>query len=191
MSRRRKSTMSEQLKYELAKDLGFYETVQKEGWGGIRAKDAGNMVKRAIQLAEQAAAKQYEDARAAERADAVAQRYTQQQQRQTPSYATQPSQGMQRQEEPVYAATAIPAVGIGATSQTTAAHIPSGSTYGSGSAIGSYGQSIHPNPQQPQAFTQQSPYIARSQRSQAESAAAFIPFGAMPRQGAEQPSYRN
>lgn len=57
MSRRRRSVMSEELKYELAKDLGFYETVQKEGWGNIRAKDAGNMVKRAIQLAEQAAAK--------------------------------------------------------------------------------------------------------------------------------------
>ncbi|MCC3377003.1 small, acid-soluble spore protein, alpha/beta type [Cohnella sp. REN36] len=57
MSRRR-STMSEQFKTELAKDLGFYDTVQQEGWGGIRAKDAGNMVKRAIQIAEQAAARQ-------------------------------------------------------------------------------------------------------------------------------------
>lgn len=57
MSRRRRSVMSEDLKYELAKDLGFYDTVQKEGWGGIKAKDAGNMVKRAIQLAEQAAAR--------------------------------------------------------------------------------------------------------------------------------------
>jgi small acid-soluble spore protein F (minor alpha/beta-type SASP) len=56
MSRRR-SVMSEQLKSELAKDLGFYETVQREGWGGIRAKDAGNMVKRAIQIAEQTAAR--------------------------------------------------------------------------------------------------------------------------------------
>ncbi len=45
--------MSEQLKVELAKELGFYDTVQKEGWGGIRARDAGNMVKRAIELAEQ------------------------------------------------------------------------------------------------------------------------------------------
>lgn len=45
--------MSEQFKTELAKDLGFYDKVQSEGWGGIRAKDAGNMVKRAIQLAEQ------------------------------------------------------------------------------------------------------------------------------------------
>ncbi|MFS0725083.1 small, acid-soluble spore protein, alpha/beta type [Paenibacillus sp. 1P07SE] len=57
MSRRRRSTMSEGLKNELAKDLGFYDTVQKDGWGGITAKDAGNMVKRAIQLAEQAASK--------------------------------------------------------------------------------------------------------------------------------------
>jgi small acid-soluble spore protein F (minor alpha/beta-type SASP) len=50
--------MSEQFKYELAKDLGFYETVQREGWGGITTRDAGNMVKRAIQLAEESLAKQ-------------------------------------------------------------------------------------------------------------------------------------
>ena len=53
----RRSIMSEQLKVEIAKELGFYETVEKEGWGGIKAKDAGNMIKRAIQLAEEAAAK--------------------------------------------------------------------------------------------------------------------------------------
>ncbi|WP_274365801.1 small, acid-soluble spore protein, alpha/beta type [Paenibacillus thermotolerans] len=53
MSRRRRGVMSEQFKYELAKDLGFADTVHKEGWGGIRTKDAGNMVKRAIQIAEQ------------------------------------------------------------------------------------------------------------------------------------------
>jgi small acid-soluble spore protein F (minor alpha/beta-type SASP) len=56
MSRRRRSIMSEQLKNELAKELGFYDTVQSEGWGAIRSKDAGNMVKRAIELAEQSAA---------------------------------------------------------------------------------------------------------------------------------------
>lgn len=44
--------MSESLKEELAKELGFYDVVQKEGWGGIRAKDAGNMVKLAIEMAE-------------------------------------------------------------------------------------------------------------------------------------------
>lgn len=49
---RRRGIMSEQFKAELAKDLGFYDVVQKEGWGGIRARDAGNMVKRAIELAE-------------------------------------------------------------------------------------------------------------------------------------------
>lgn len=57
MSRRRRSIMSDQLKTELAKELGFYDTVEKEGWGGIKAKDAGNMVKRAIELAERAARK--------------------------------------------------------------------------------------------------------------------------------------
>ncbi|KTD88734.1 small, acid-soluble spore protein, alpha/beta type [Paenibacillus etheri] len=57
MSRRNRGIMSEELKTELAKELGFYETVEREGWGGIRAKDAGNMVKRAIQLAEEAARK--------------------------------------------------------------------------------------------------------------------------------------
>ncbi|CRK85356.1 small, acid-soluble spore protein, alpha/beta type [Neobacillus massiliamazoniensis] len=50
---RRRGIMSDQFKEELAKDLGFYDVVQKEGWGGIRARDAGNMVKRAIELAEE------------------------------------------------------------------------------------------------------------------------------------------
>ncbi|MDQ0157785.1 small, acid-soluble spore protein, alpha/beta type [Robertmurraya andreesenii] len=50
---RRRGVMSEGLKEELAKELGFYDVVQKEGWGGIRARDAGNMVKRAIEIAEQ------------------------------------------------------------------------------------------------------------------------------------------
>ncbi len=46
--------MSEPFKLELAKELGFYDTVAKEGWGGIKARDAGNMVKHAIAIAEQA-----------------------------------------------------------------------------------------------------------------------------------------
>jgi small acid-soluble spore protein F (minor alpha/beta-type SASP) len=50
---RRRGIMSNTFKEELAKELGFYDVVQKEGWGGIRARDAGNMVKRAIELAEQ------------------------------------------------------------------------------------------------------------------------------------------
>ena len=50
---RRRSMMSEKFKEELAKELGFWDVVQKEGWGGIKAVDAGNMVKRAIEIAEQ------------------------------------------------------------------------------------------------------------------------------------------
>lgn len=45
--------MSDQLKAELAKDLGFYDVVEREGWGGISSRDAGNMVKRAVELASQ------------------------------------------------------------------------------------------------------------------------------------------
>lgn len=54
---RRRSVMSEQLKVEIARDLGILETIEQEGWGAIKAKDAGNIVKRAIQMAEEAAAR--------------------------------------------------------------------------------------------------------------------------------------
>ena len=50
---RRRGIMSEGFKEELAKELGFYDVVQQEGWGGIKARDAGNMVKRAIEIAQQ------------------------------------------------------------------------------------------------------------------------------------------
>lgn len=40
----KKSMMSQQLKEEIAKELGFYDVVQREGWGGIKSRDAGNMV---------------------------------------------------------------------------------------------------------------------------------------------------
>jgi small acid-soluble spore protein F (minor alpha/beta-type SASP) len=49
----RRGVMSESFKVELAKELGFYDVVQREGWGGIKARDAGNMVKRAIQMAQE------------------------------------------------------------------------------------------------------------------------------------------
>ncbi|MET3291300.1 small, acid-soluble spore protein, alpha/beta type [Brevibacillus fluminis] len=55
---RRRGIMSDQFKMEIAKDLGIYDTVQKEGWGGITTRDAGNLVKRAIQIAEEALANQ-------------------------------------------------------------------------------------------------------------------------------------
>ncbi|WP_433746102.1 small, acid-soluble spore protein, alpha/beta type [Falsibacillus pallidus] len=55
---RRRGIMSDRFKEELAKDLGFYDVVQKEGWGGIKSRDAGNMVKRAVELAQQSLADQ-------------------------------------------------------------------------------------------------------------------------------------
>jgi len=58
MGRRRRGVMSDELKAELAKELGFYNKVQREGWGGITTKDAGNMVKRAIEKASQSISQQ-------------------------------------------------------------------------------------------------------------------------------------
>ena len=51
MSRRR-SLMSESLKAEIAKELGVYDTVVTEGWGSVTSRDCGNMVKKAIEMAE-------------------------------------------------------------------------------------------------------------------------------------------
>ena len=50
---RRRGIMSEAFKEELAKELGFYDTVKSEGWGAIRSRDAGNIVKRAIEIGQQ------------------------------------------------------------------------------------------------------------------------------------------
>lgn len=46
----KRKLMSEQLKVEIAKELGFYDVVEREGWGGIKSRDAGNMVKRAVEI---------------------------------------------------------------------------------------------------------------------------------------------
>ncbi|NLI60502.1 MAG: small, acid-soluble spore protein, alpha/beta type [Clostridiales bacterium] len=49
---RKKGMMSEKLKSEIAKELGVYETVRQEGWGGVSSRDCGNIVKKAIEMAE-------------------------------------------------------------------------------------------------------------------------------------------
>lgn len=44
--------MSEQLKTEIAHELGVYNTVKNEGgWGSVTSRDCGNMVKKAIEMA--------------------------------------------------------------------------------------------------------------------------------------------
>lgn len=49
---RRRGLMSDQLKYELAKELGVYDTVMKEGCGSVSSRNCGNLVKLAIEKAE-------------------------------------------------------------------------------------------------------------------------------------------
>lgn len=49
---RQKGLMSEGLKTEIAKELGVYDAVKSEGWGAVSSKDCGNMVKKAIEMAE-------------------------------------------------------------------------------------------------------------------------------------------
>lgn len=44
--------MSENLRWELAKELGVEHIVQAEGWGGVPSRECGNLVKKAIELAE-------------------------------------------------------------------------------------------------------------------------------------------
>lgn len=51
MSRHR-GIMSEELKAEIAKELGVYNTVASEGWGSVTSRDCGNIVKKAIEMAE-------------------------------------------------------------------------------------------------------------------------------------------
>jgi small acid-soluble spore protein F (minor alpha/beta-type SASP) len=51
---RRRGIMSEELKMEIARELGFADTVQNEGFGAVPSRQCGNMVKRAIEIAERA-----------------------------------------------------------------------------------------------------------------------------------------
>jgi small acid-soluble spore protein F (minor alpha/beta-type SASP) len=44
--------MSDNLKMEIAKELGVYDTVRSGGWGDVSSRNCGNLVKKAIELAE-------------------------------------------------------------------------------------------------------------------------------------------
>lgn len=48
----KRKIMSDSLKYEIAKELGVHNTVSKEGWGSVSSRDCGNIVKKAIEMAE-------------------------------------------------------------------------------------------------------------------------------------------
>jgi small acid-soluble spore protein F (minor alpha/beta-type SASP) len=50
-----KGIMSEDLKSEIAKELRVNEKVRAEGWGAVSSRDCGNMVKKAIEIADRSA----------------------------------------------------------------------------------------------------------------------------------------
>ena len=55
MSRNSK-LISENLREEIAKELGVYEQIKKDGgsWGNVSSKDCGNIVSKAIEIANRA-----------------------------------------------------------------------------------------------------------------------------------------
>lgn len=49
---RRTNIMSEKLREEIAKELGVYDQVKKDGgWGNVPSKTCGNIVTKAIEIA--------------------------------------------------------------------------------------------------------------------------------------------
>lgn len=57
---RRRGVMSDRLKYELAAELGFDHKVKDGDWGNITTREAGSMVRAAIEKAERMMAEQYQ-----------------------------------------------------------------------------------------------------------------------------------
>jgi small acid-soluble spore protein F (minor alpha/beta-type SASP) len=55
---RKNGLMSEQLKYEIARELGVDHIVATEGWGGVSSRDCGKVVAKAIEIAERSLAGQ-------------------------------------------------------------------------------------------------------------------------------------
>ena len=52
MSRNKNSTISENLREEIAKELGVYEQVKQDGgWGNVSSKTCGNIISKAIEIA--------------------------------------------------------------------------------------------------------------------------------------------
>jgi len=49
---RKRGIMSEALKYELARELGVDHIVRTEGWGSVPSRQCGQLVRLAIERAE-------------------------------------------------------------------------------------------------------------------------------------------
>lgn len=59
----RHSIMSDKLKFEIAKELGVDNVVKQEGWGAVSSRDCGNIVKKAIEIAERNVENQVSDSK--------------------------------------------------------------------------------------------------------------------------------
>jgi small acid-soluble spore protein F (minor alpha/beta-type SASP) len=64
LPRNTRSLMSENLKWDLARELGVADVVAHEGWGGVSARNCGNLVKLAVERAEMAMARNHDRRRA-------------------------------------------------------------------------------------------------------------------------------
>jgi len=54
------AVMSQALKEEIAKELGVYDVVKKDGgWGNVSSKVCGNMITKAIEIANRKTATNY------------------------------------------------------------------------------------------------------------------------------------
>ena len=51
--------MSEALRWEIAKELGVDHIVATEGWGGVPSRECGNIVRKAIEIAERSLIQKY------------------------------------------------------------------------------------------------------------------------------------
>ena len=49
------SIMSDKLEMEIARELGVYDTVASKGWGDVSSKNCGNIVRKAIEMADKSA----------------------------------------------------------------------------------------------------------------------------------------
>ncbi|HHY06675.1 MAG TPA: alpha/beta-type small acid-soluble spore protein [Clostridia bacterium] len=58
---KRRSIMSDSLKMECAKELGFFDQVQTDGdFGNVSSRNCGSMVRKAIEIAERSISKNNE-----------------------------------------------------------------------------------------------------------------------------------
>ena len=58
MSGNKHNIMSENLKEEIAKELGVYEVVKRDGgWGNVSSQTCGNIVSKAIEIANRSVEK--------------------------------------------------------------------------------------------------------------------------------------